>query len=296
MNAKKILSKLIVIFVVLNIVLMAINGMRMINSYTLSRERVKNIKAVLEERGIVLETSLPLIFTPKTKAALNIDSATAELREQMVKELFGENQKEVAITNLMGTSEQGETIRTYTKGKESIAFERDQIIYTNGEALEGEGMLSVKEAKAKCSAFIAGFKYTRSFKKAYIECVQNEEGMTLTYYPRFEGIPVFSSYIQFEMGPGGIKKAIMHIGTIGALNSDQVKQAIYPIDMVLFGIEDELALQKPITITAITLGYHSVSATSLNLLGEKLVPAYKIQIEGLREPLFVNAYTNTRIE
>ena len=49
-------------------------------------------------------------------------------------------------------------------------------------------------------------------------------------------------------------------------------------------------------ITDVTLGYKVIDERNILLLGAQLIPVYKIQIKGLNTPIYVNAYTNKRIE
>ena len=46
-------------------------------------------------------------------------------------------------------------------------------------------------------------------------------------------------------------------------------------------------------IDNIVLGYAISDSIEMHVLREEAVPMYKINIQGLDEPIFVNAYTNT---
>ena len=118
----------------------------------------------------------------------------------------------------------------------------------------------------------------------------------MTFYAKYEKLPIFDIYISFEIVDDEIQTATMNLGQISQLEENKNKKEIYPIDLILFGIDDELNIEKPIYITDITLGYKAVEERNISLLGAQIIPVYKIYIKGLNSPIYVNAYTNQRIE
>ena len=93
MNGKKILNKLIVIFILLNMLLFSTNVFKTIKSYRLDETRINNVIYALKQKEIYLETTLPRFFSPKRVGSLDklIGSGTTVERYDIVKALFGNN-------------------------------------------------------------------------------------------------------------------------------------------------------------------------------------------------------------
>lgn len=295
MNGKRILNELIGIFLFLNIALLTFNVIKTVDSYRISTTRINNVTYALEQRGIYLETQLPRSFTPKSQANLSdlIGSNMTAERYNMVSALFGENSGNVIVTK--DSNAPKSMIHRY--GSEVLTFNENTIVYTNTDiSSESNKEVSLKSAKKTCRDFIKRLNYNKVFNNAYIQCSSNENNLEITFFRKYKGIPVFDEYIRFELIAGRIQKATMQLGKIRQLEGDEIKRTIYPIDLVLFGIDDELEVEKPMYITDITLGYKAIDESNIMLLGTQLIPTYKIEIRGLKNPIYVNAYTNKRIE
>lgn len=295
MNGKKILNELIAIFIFLNVALFTFNVVKTVANYKLNQTRIDNVIYALEQKGIYLETQLPRSFTPKVQANLSdlVGSKTTVERYNIVNALFGDKSGEVIVTK--DSNAPGSIIHKY--GSESLEFNKNTITYINTDTSNKENEnMSIKNAKKACRAFIKRLNYSKVFKNAYIQYNEVENGLEMTFFQRYKGIPVFDTYITFKLTAGQIQKATMQLGKVCQLEGDMRKKVIYPIDLVLFGIDDELELKKPIYITNITLGYKAVDEKNIALLGAPLIPVYKIELKGLNNPIYVNAYTNKRIE
>lgn len=295
MNGKKILNELIAIFIFLNIVIFTFNVVKIAKNYRLSETRINNIEQALAQREIYLETQLPRSFTPRVQATLSdlVGSSRAVERYNMVNALFGENSGKVIVTK---DNESPDTI-IHKYGDEVLKFNRRTITYINkGISTPNNQDISIKTAKKMCKAFIKRINYSKVFADAYIQYNEVENSLEMTFFEKYRGIPVFDSYIQFIIKGGQIERATMQIGKVSQLDSDRGKKSIYPVDLVLFGIDDELELEKPIHITNITLGYKIIDEKNMLLLGAQLIPVYKIEFKGLNSPIYVNAYTNKRID
>ncbi len=295
MNASRVLNRLIQVFLALNILLLAMNGTRIAASYVLSKDRITNITSILEERDIVMDIPLPRTFIPRRKGAISIPESTAEGREKIVKSILSPNLEDIFISSQTNSQGDKKPSRVYTKNGATVTFSQDDIVYRNVNVDQAKP-IKLSKAKRICKSFINKVELKKVFKNAYIEDLSTPDETRLIYYPRFEGSPVFDSYIYFRITRDGIAEALMHMAKIEAFKSINTRYTIYPIDIVLFGIEDNLDLQKPVHITNIVLGYHSLGEEGMDILQQEIVPAYKISIEGLNEPLFVNAYTNKEIK
>lgn len=295
MNGKKILNELIAIFIFLNIALLTFNVIKTVANYKLNKTRIDNVIYALEQKDIYLETQLPRNFTPKAQANLSdlIGSNTTVERYNIVNALFGDKSGEVIVTK--DSNSPGSIIHKY--GSESLEFNKNTITYINTDISNKENQnMSINNAKKACRAFIKRLNYSKVFWDAYIQYNEVENGLEMTFFQKYKGIPVFDTYITFKITAGQIQKATMQLGKVCQLEGDMYKRVIYPIDLVLFGIDDELELNKPIYITNITLGYKAIEEKNIALLGAQLIPVYKIELKGLNNPIYVNAYTNKRIE
>jgi hypothetical protein len=256
---------------------------------------MNDILSILEGREIIVDHPLPRFFTPKKQGSIIIPEMTSESRSALVKELLGGGKEEVTISTETSSNNFKSPHRTYTKDNITITFAGDKSIYTDNNLAVGE-TVNLGSAKRACAKFIKKAGLEATFRNPYIEDRSTKTTTVLVYYPRFEGVPVFDSYIQFYVAKNGIAQAIMHVAKVEALKGANVKRVIYPIDIVLFGIEDYLELEKPVHITDIVLGYRSLKMEGIDILEEEIIPVYKITIGGLNEPLFVNAYTNAQIK
>lgn len=294
MNAGKVLTRLIQVFLAINILLFIINGVKITTAYVLSKERVANITSLLESRNIFVDVPLPQLFIPKRKGAIIIPENTTETREQLVKALLSPRLEEISIATERNSEYEKTPSRIYSRNGTTITFSGYDIIYRNTN-ITAKGPAKLPAAKNMSRSFIDKAGLKNVFKNAYVEDASTDEMTELIYYPRFEGIPIFDSYIAFYISESGILEAVMHMAKMESLKSMNTRYTIYPIDIVLFGIEDHLEFKKPLHITNIILGYHSFQEEGLDILQQEIIPAYKISIEGLKEPLFVNAYTNKAI-
>ncbi|WP_069999242.1 two-component system regulatory protein YycI [Cellulosilyticum sp. I15G10I2] len=295
MNAGKVLTRLIQVFLAINILLLMMNVIRITTSYVLGRDRITNITSILSSRDISIDVPLPRVFIPQRKGAIIIPESTTEAREQIVKSLLSPNLEDILISTENSSNSNKKPNRIYTRNGTSITFAGDNITYRNAN-IRADQPIKLRAAKSMSWRFIHKAGLKKVFKNAFVEVISQEEETVLIYYPRFENIPIFDSYITFHIAKDGIIEAFMHMANIESLRIINTRYTIYPIDIVLFGIEDNLDLEKPVRITNIVLGYHALNAEGMDILQQEIVPTYKISIDGLNEPLFVNAYTNKEIK
>lgn len=294
MNGHKVFIRLIQVFVVVNILLLIINIIKFNASYVLSTERIKNITSILEAKDIMIDVPLPRVFTPKRQGTIIIPESTSEAKEELIKALIAERMDEVKVSSNTSGHYKKPT-RVYTKGNLSLTFADNEIIYLDSAITLGQKG-DLRKAEILANRFILKAGLTKTFNHSYVENTNESESIVLIYYPKFKGAPVFDSQIRFYISDQGIAKVIMHVGKVEALKGINAKRIIYPIDLVLFGIEDSLSVQRPVHITAITLGYCSLGTQGMDILEKEIIPVYKIEVDGLNETLLVNAYTNEAIK
>ncbi len=296
MNGKKILNELIAIFILLNIALFAFNVLKTVKSYWINQTRIDNVVYALEQKEIYLQTELPKSFLPKSGANLTnfIGSNTTTERYHIVSALFGAQNGNIIISKDSNNPD----VISHKFNNETLEFSKDRVTYTNSSVIDKvlDTDISIQNAKKVCKAFIKRLNYSKVFANAHIQYNELENGLEMTFFQKYKGLPVFDTYIAFELVEGQIKKATMHLGQVGKLDNDISQRAIYPVDVVLFGIDDDLEIEKPSYITDITLGYKALNERNIALLDVQLIPVYKIKFKGLNNPIYVNAYTNKRIE
>lgn len=290
MNGKKILNRLILLFIGINLILFIFISIRRETQYKLSQTRINNIMGLLAEKGITVEGQLPMNFEPKLAATLSYTGDNVTVRNNLVKAFFGNNVSKVSRSTENSKEHFGAKVYCFTMQDEQLAFDKEKITYTNASIKLSDTKPSIKEAKAKAAAFVKRLKVGKLYKEAYIEIKEEENKVVITYFPTFEGTPIFDLSIKMKIYEDGIESATIYLGEVSI--TDEGKQRITPIDLVLFGIEEYIPLERNIIIKDITLVYKMLGKKGSNLWGEQIIPMYKIEVNGLEKPLFVNAYTN----
>lgn len=300
MNGNKVLSRLIQVFVVINLIFLGMNITKSVSSYVVSTQKIKAVTAVLEDRGIIISGKIPRIFRPTKSGVIIAKEVTSEWREGIVKKILDTSMEQVTISRETQNSNDHKGSRVYSKGAISLSFVGSELTYSNSEAKAKEGFPTVSSAKRQCERFIKKAGLARIFKDACVEVVENPDALEVTYYADFKGIPVFNSFVRFRVVGGGIEDAFVKVADIGINEETENRRNIYPAHIVLFSLEDllpgELEEQRPLDIVSITLGYYTSNIEEVSIWEEELVPVYKIIIRGLKDPVFVNAYTNKRIK
>lgn len=288
MNGTKVLNQLIKLFVVINVFLFMINFIVRGNQYILPQERIDNIINLLDRSGISVETELIKNFSPKYSANLVFIGDSVAVRDRIVKSFFGNNLAKVKRS--ISSNGRNENVLYYTLDNETLAFNHNELIYMNLSVRTEKKKPLLEQARKMCMKIvdrIDGIKEPLSYKVIEEDCGVYWK---LTYFPVIEGIPVLDSKMEFQVYSDGVAKASMYLADIEIKNDS--RKEIYAVDLVLFGIEDYMRDNGYTTISDISLCYKQVEDEE-NVLGQQIVPVYKIEVEGLEEPIFVNAYTNT---
>lgn len=290
MNGRKILNRLIILFLAINLILFILVSIRRGTQYQLSKTRVSNIVEVLAMKNITLEAELPKNFAPKSSGTLTYQGDSVATRNALVKVFFGSDLSKVLRSTEASEKNVSSKIYYFTKDNERLAFDKEEVMYTNSEAGLLAGKLSVSEAKAEAEAFVKRLEVGKLYNEAYVEVKQEREYILITYFPTFNDIPIFDLPIEMQVYTDGIKSAVIYLGEVNTIEDS--RRIITPVDRVLFGIEEYIPDMNHIVIKDITLGYKKMQKKGSNLWGEQIVPVYKIMVEGLEKPIFVNAYTN----
>ena len=291
MRWDKALNYLIAIFLCVNILLAVVHYERYITSYRVSDGRIDTVTSILRKQGIEVRANLPISFSPRPSLWMEPIEITTTLRDQMVTHLLGEDRSRITITNESGKGEYGKAALIYSMEEEQLKFYKDKITYSNQEAYEDTNSLSYKEALKYAKAFVNRLNLDGHFEEVKIDYISESHGATVTYYEVYKGLPIFSSYVKMKVSPKGVIEAEVKCLKI----TDKVGpiKPLYPIDQVLFGLQDLDLGDEGYIIESVELGYRFNHAEGMHILSEEAVPMYKIKIKGLGMPVFVNAYTNT---
>lgn len=290
MNGRKILNRLIIIFIAINVILFVFLSVRRLIQYQLPKERMDNIIAVLADKNITFKCELPRDFEPKSSATLTYTGDSVAARNDLVSALFGSSPSKILRSTGSREEDPSSKIYYFTKEKEQLSFNQQQIVYVNSNVDVLTPKPSPLEAKRMAETFIKRLKLGQMYSSSYVEVREEEHCIDLIYFPVFNNIPIFDLPIEMKVYQEGIGSATLYLGEINQIKDS--KGRITPIDLVLFGIEAYIPEKNHMVIEDITLGYKKIQKKGSNLWGEQIIPVYKIVIEGLENPIFVNAYTN----
>lgn len=293
MNGKKIFDGLIKLFLILNVILWGVNYVSQRNEYNLSEERISQITQLLESKGITLSMEPDRNFSPKSTADLQYLGEDIALREEIVKYFFGNKLASVKRFKQESTTYPGEEMRLYALEDETLIFDKYALHYENASNEGTRTKPSIEQAKKMCHQLLKRMNYGHKKMDYEIEVVEADESLILTYFPKLEGIPILDAYRRFEVYEEGVARATLYLGEI-EVTSEEGK-TIYPIDLMLFGIEETLGERGVTEITNIKLVYKR-SKSEDSIWGQQIIPVYKIEAKGLEEALFVNAYTNELLD
>ena len=289
MNWDKALNTLIIMFLVMNCLLGAGNYAKNVKAYRVSEENITNIKSILKDKGIVFECEVPRSFKPREALWIEPWEIDSKTRDELVKSVFGENTGDMIISKQESKEPYEQPTLVYNKGAEALSFQLNEVSYINQNITKEEGAMKKEEALKIADEFVKNFETKGKFKKVKIDYRIESYGALVTYYEVYNKLPIFDSYIRMEVTPKGIASAVIQganvIGKIGAAKS------LIPIDKVLFDIEEHIDERMPLTIENIQLGYSMKNRSGMLFLEEEAIPMYKIDVKGLSESIFVNAYT-----
>lgn len=291
MKWDKALTYLIIMFLCVNIGLTMGNYNRSIKAYKLSDERIQNITSVLKDNDIIIKAKLPTNFRPISPLWVLPFEMTPDIRDALVKNLLGPQEDGIIITKETSHMPYEKSARIYTKGNKQLKFRTNYVHYQDTSIETKQEFLTESRAKDVAEDFMQDLNIPKSRKKIKMEYKSESYGASLTYYEVYDKLPMFGSYIHLKMTKDGVFEVSIHKNTVEEKAGN--KRAIYPIDKVLFGLRDEINIDGQVVIDSIVLGYAIPSEVEMHILREEAIPMYKINLQGLDEPIFVNAYTNT---
>lgn len=290
MNWNKGKNTLIILFLSINILLGWANYRKDTTSYVLKEAQVQDIINLLEANNIFLEVPIPKRYSPLaglTVAPFQYDSST---RDQLIKQLLGTSHG-VTVSIESAKSPNEKPRRIYRQEDQEVIFEGEKVIFRD-EAIDDTQMLeaspmSINEGQKLANKWLSEKDF--SPKKMHMQVVDDSKDLTLIYYDKYGGTPVFDSYIKFHITPSGIKEVEIHKVVLGEISGE--KKEIYSIDQVFFYLIKSMATDQPTYIKDIIMGYALENPKGTHLIAEKAIPFYQIILEDGRT-YYINAYTS----
>ncbi len=267
------------------------NYQKYVTTYKLSDERVENIIAFLNSENIEVLEELPQSCSPISSIKIAPQNITLEYRESVVDSFFGKERTGVTITEFFEDVEYNNKLRVYKGGDKSLIFGMYKISFSDeGITVNTESNLSEKEALRYAANFYDLFGDDKLGKKVKIFYKKESYGADITYYELYNNLPVFDSYLYMKITDEGVFESTMQVSEVKEENS--IRNDIYAVDQVLFKLHQIIKSTEVVTINNIVLGYGREQVGNAFLLKETAVPMYKVTIDNLNIPLFVNSYTN----
>lgn len=289
MNGKRVLDGLIKLFVILNLGLFIFNYVSSSNEYLLSEERIEHITQLLEKEGIHIDTELIRDFSPKKTADLQYIGDGISIRDEIVKNFFNSDLASVKRFKKESEVNAGEEMRYYSLNGETLIFDKYALRYENESNKSNNAKPTIDQAKRMCMNLLKRISSASTSADYEIEIVEHEHYLELTYFPKLDGISIVDASMTFEVYKAGVASGTMYLGKI-EITSEKGKE-IYPVDLILFGIEEYILENQYTNIKEVELVYKRAKSED-NIWGQQIIPVYKIEFDGLEEALFVNAYNN----
>ena len=295
LNGKKVLNRLILLFVVINIIVLMLNLVAASKRYIVSDERINNIITLLETKDVFVEGKMPINFRPRQSINIVYESSTVSMRDDIVRKVFGEDTLDIRRSTIKeGENNFGKTYK-FELDSEVLEFNKYNIRYTNSNTnLYYEG---INEIKKYGNNLIKKMGIEHMYVNPYVEYQEYEDKKIMKYFSTVKDIPIDDVCMIMEVYKSGCKIELPLARVEEVENS---YQEIIPVDRVLFGIDEYInqmvgVFLREIYIREIRLIYRKQNVESDNIWGEKNIPVYKLEIQGLEKPIFVNAYTNDYI-
>ena len=278
---------ILIIFVLLNI---ALGGLRFADHrrYWMTGEQERNIRIVLDQNNIQLYTDPIRRFTPMRP----IEVRGFHYDEDFLLELFFEGADVVRSEYDWGlvvfSSDDG---RHLEKSNGFIFFE----IFDNEGTITYADVVDRSFAQSLTSEFIE-----RHFPNFEIDIVfdaydfYGNHGIRRIYRETYQGLLVYSNFIEFFVAEHGITQIEMQFGRVIG-ESQAPPRMIFPPDEVLLTFMQRfrhIATENPIFINRMDMVYVKLYHSDEEGFISPAIPFYRIFIEGSDFPRLINAFTN----
>lgn len=285
MNWSRGKNRLIILFLSINILLGWANYRKDSTAYVLKDTQVEDIKTVLKENNIFVDAPIPKKYKPLPKLTVSPFQMNSTIREDFVNKFLG-TLDGVTISIESAKSPKEKPRRIYRKNKEIVSFEGENILYTHEDHI-ATGNINTNEATKIAEKWLSQMNY--SPRKMHRQVVEESGVVYVIYYDKFNGIPIFDSYIKIKVTSLGVEEAEIHKVTLGEVMGE--KQEIYSADQVFFYLVKLIAGDEPTHIKDIMMGYALENPKGTHLIAEKALPFYQVILEDGRV-YYINAYNS----
>lgn len=281
MDWKKAKNYTILFLLALNIMLFTLNLIKL-NKYNLSQGQKKAINTILNNNNISIKSEIPDNFKPMPQIILK--SPTYDTIE--LQNIFFNN-----INDIKRTEEFEKTI--FSIKNESLTIDGNYALYENKNTSESF-QLNEKNALKKIEKCINTIeKKFDTFKLSNM--IENENYITFQYDQSYIDNIIFNNNIIFTVYSDGSFTCSLSYFEPVHITGD--KSDICSADEALFSFYKEIKNtidENAINIIDMDLGYF-IEDYAQNDSEITAVPHYRIFIDGVDEPYYINAYNNSMI-
>jgi len=293
MNSQKMMTVLIIFFLIINIGLFQYGVYQDKIKYTLSQERTNQVRIILEKNNILIYDHLPDFYPKQPLIVAKPDNLELEL----VDLFFGNSDRRIEYLETSrrytdGYDQEKETKHlTFVQGAEKgrIYYGSAQPIYQQKTYGDRTSMLIIAEQ------FLEDFTLNLGEYQLTDERNGEKKSFYLYFFNEiFRDTLLFCNEVIVKVEPSGVTEArgIRYV----PLDFEGEAKRIYPIDEVLYKFmlfvkKEELG---DVRITDIDIGYDLGQDIESQETYMVIEPYYRIKV-GSGETYYINAYTNIMI-
>jgi len=278
MELEKAKSLIIVMLLAFNIFLLC-NNLNYFNGQGVRNETVENAELILNDRGVVLECSIPK--SPRDLHRLKYGSSALDRTELANKLLHGEFSAD--DSNSIENAE-----AEFKRGDKKIVFNSDtEFIFTDKNPSSVVNVDSVERAQKYVWKMLedAGL-----LSRGYIvdELQKNKDGsVSVTYIESFDGMLIFDNYCSVIVTDKGItqieycKRQIIGFSPQIAENQADAYQVLL----------SHFTEASSVVITGIDIGYkYSCDNMMEHVQSTEKLPLWRVKIKGKVKPLYLGDF------
>jgi hypothetical protein len=279
---------ILIAFVMLNLGL-AFLLVRENRQFTLTGDRVSNIREVLSNNNIILYNIQMRRFAPMrhldvTGYYYNVD--------ELLNIFFGENEffQIETETNHFRYETEGDAFG-------SLEISNGFIFFDNRAALGENEFAEISRTEAIAIAYEFIENHFSDFVRDSVFDEFNGNGVHVIFREEYRGQLIHSNEIELLVTAGGIAWIEMRFGRVIGYSAEP--RAIFAPDEILLTFMQRVwheAEENPIFISNIEIVYFQEYASDQVGSVYPAVPYYRIFIQGRDLPFLINAYTNTLFE
>lgn len=259
----------VIALIILNLFLLCLNVYKGLDT-RLGYERINDLTALINLKGITITGSLPKNYKPMAEIAVsdyNFDFVKLQnifMSEEADVKRTDEYNSVVFMSENSRLSVRGSGVNFTTVKKNGFSSESDIRAYTDGVI-------------KKINSDFGNYKF-HSIEKS-------NDSYTIRYYERCKGKNVFSNFADFIIKGENVAFALNYVKIGNEINESK---NIYAADEAIYSVIDEIKedMEKG-TITNVELGYYVISSSAG---GEKYATPFYIVKAGGKD-YYVNAYT-----